>query len=184
VLSARSLPADMLLTRSTVRAHDPSALTSAIHVRDRIEPPADAGARVIDVATWAAEADRAEDRLVWLFTLLLIGVSAGYGAIAVANTLAMAAAGRARELHAIRLAGATRWQIRRLVAAESTLVVLIGAVLGGAVAFVALLCIRAGLSEQIGTPVDLVVPWPVIGGVVGLCLLLALIATVVPTTRR
>ncbi|MEK8107891.1 hypothetical protein NKG94_28050 [Micromonospora sp. M12] len=52
-------------------------MTSTVYVRDRVEPPV--GARVVDVATWAAEADAAEDRLVWLFTLLLIGVSAGYG---------------------------------------------------------------------------------------------------------
>ncbi|MEV6692675.1 hypothetical protein AB0M35_14505 [Micromonospora sp. NPDC051196] len=60
----------------------------------------------MDVAGWAAEADRAEDRLVWLATLLLIGVSAGYGAIAVANPLLMAAAGRITDLRLIRLAGA------------------------------------------------------------------------------
>lgn len=164
-----------------VRAHDPSALTSTVYVRDRIDPPA--GARVVDVATWAAEADAAEDRLVWLFTLLLIGVSAGYGAIAVANTLLLAAAGRAADLRLIRLAGATRRQVLWLVTAESALVVLIGAALGGSVAFAGLLSIRAGLAEQVGAPVDLVVPWSVVGGVVGLCLLLAVVASVLPTWR-
>lgn len=99
----------------------------------------------------------AEGRLVWLATLLLIGVSAGYGGIAVVNTLLMAAAGRAADLRLVRLAGATRRQVVRLVAAESALVVLIGAVLGGSVAFAGLLSIRAGLAEQVGAPVDLVV---------------------------
>ncbi|MFF0372678.1 hypothetical protein [Micromonospora sp. NPDC005087] len=69
----------------------------------------------------------------------------------------MAAAGRAADLRLVRLAGATRRQVVRLVAAESALVVLIGAVLGGSVAFAGLLSIRAGLAEQVGAPVDLVV---------------------------
>ncbi|MGQ5264011.1 FtsX-like permease family protein [Micromonospora sp. ZYX-F-536] len=181
VVTDNSIPGDLLLTRAVVRAHDPSALTSTVYVRDRVEPPL--GARIIDVPAWAAEADRAEDRLVWLCTLLLIGVSAGYGAIAVANTLLLAAAGRAADLRLIRLAGATRRQVLWLVTAESALVVLIGAVLGGAVAFAGLLSIRAGLAEQVGATVDLVVPWPVIGAVVGLCLLLAVLASVLPTWR-
>ncbi|MEU8184793.1 ABC transporter permease [Micromonospora sp. NPDC049047] len=181
VVSDDSLPGDLLLPRAVVRTHDPSALTSTVYVRDRIDPPV--GARVVDVATWAAEADAAEDRLVWLFTLLLIGVSSGYGAIAVANTLLLAAKGRAADLRLIRLAGATRRQVIWLVTAESALVVLIGALLGGGVAFVGLLSIRAGLAEQVGAPVDLVVPWSVITGAVGLCLLLAVLASMLPTWR-
>ncbi|WP_231927229.1 FtsX-like permease family protein [Micromonospora zamorensis] len=181
VVTDASLPGDLLVPRAVVRTHDPSALTSTVYVRDRIAPPV--GARIVDVTTWAAEADAAEDRLVWLFTLLLIGVSAGYGAIAVANTLLLAAAGRAADLRLIRMAGATRRQVVWLVTAESALVVLIGALLGGAVAFVGLLSIRAGLAEQVGAPVDLVVPWSVVAGVLGLCLLLAVLASVLPTWR-
>ncbi|MEV0562495.1 FtsX-like permease family protein [Dactylosporangium sp. NPDC050588] len=183
VISDASIPGDMVLPRAVVRAHDLSALTSAVFVRDRVEVPAGSGARVVDVGTWAAEQDSAEDRLVWMFTVLLIAVSAGYGAIAVANTLLMAAAGRAADLRAVRLAGATRRQVLRLVTAESALMVLIGAVLGGVVALGALLSIRAGLAEQVGAPVELVVPWTVVGGVVGLCLLLAVTASAVPTLR-
>ncbi|MFD6683211.1 ABC transporter permease [Micromonospora parva] len=181
VVTDTSIPGDLLVPRAVVRAHDPSALTSTVYVRARIDPPV--GARILDVAGWAAEADAAEDRLVWLFTLLLIGVSAGYGAIAVANTLLLAAAGRAADLRLIRLAGATRRQVIWLVTAESALVVLVGALLGGAVAFVGLLSIRAGLAEQVGAPIDLVVPWPVVAGVVGLCLLLAVLSSVLPTWR-
>lgn len=62
------------------------------------------------------------------------------------------------------------------------MVVVIGSVLGGAVAFVALLSIRAGLSEQVGAPVRLVVPWEVVGGAVGLCLALAVAAGVASAT--
>ncbi|MFI1990676.1 FtsX-like permease family protein [Actinoplanes sp. NPDC020271] len=181
VVENGSIRGDLLLPRETARRHDPSALTSAVYLDH--DAPAGVGARVIDTTTWAAEADSAEDRLVWLFTLMLIAVSAGYGAIAVANTLLMAAGGRAADLRVVRLAGATRRQVLSYVAAESALVVLIGAVLGGLVAFGALLAIRAGLSQQMGTAVPLVMPWPVITGVVGLCLLLALVTGVLPTRR-
>ncbi|MBB5867150.1 putative ABC transport system permease protein [Allocatelliglobosispora scoriae] len=180
VLPDRSAPAGLLLPRATVRGHDPSALSSAILVDRPVAPPPGSGARLIDVAAYAAEADSAEDRLVWIFTLLLITVSAGYGAIAVANTLLMAAAHRVRDFRVLRLAGATNRQVIATVAAESALVVLIGTLLGAAVAVPALIAIRAGLSDQVGTPVGLVIPWPVVGGVVGLCLLLAVGASVLP----
>ncbi|GAA2366404.1 ABC transporter permease [Dactylosporangium salmoneum] len=182
VVADGSVRGDVLLSRATVRAHDPSALTSAVLLRDPALRPA-AGARVVTAAAWAAEADAAEDRLVWLFTLMLIAVSAGYGAIAVANTLFMAAAGRAADLRVLRLAGATHRQVLACVAAESGLVVLLGALLGGAVALGALVSIRAGLSAQVGAPVALVVPWPVVAGAVGLCLAIALLAGLVPTHR-
>ncbi|MEK8107890.1 hypothetical protein NKG94_28045 [Micromonospora sp. M12] len=48
-----------------------------------------------------------------------------------ANTLLLAAAGRAADLRLIRMAGATRRQVIWLVTAESALVVAIGALLGG-----------------------------------------------------
>ncbi|WP_074308590.1 hypothetical protein [Micromonospora cremea] len=46
-----SLPGDLLLPRAAVRAHDSSALTSAVYLAEPVDPPA--GARVVDVAAWA-----------------------------------------------------------------------------------------------------------------------------------
>ena len=48
--------------------------------------------------------------LVWIFVLLLIAVSVGYTAIAIANTLMMANADRLHDLWVLRLAGATKRQ--------------------------------------------------------------------------
>jgi putative ABC transport system permease protein len=178
VVTDRSAPARLLLPRALVREHDGSALTSAVFVP--AAPGAVAGARVLDVATYAAEQDAAEDRLVWLATLLLIGVSAGYGAIAVANTLLMAAVNRKPDVRVLRLSGATGRQVMRTMAAEASLVVAIGALLGAAVAVVGLVSIRAGLSEQVRAPVDLVVPWSTVLTVLALCLVLAVAASVLP----
>jgi putative ABC transport system permease protein len=180
VVPDASAPAGLLLPRATVRAHDPSALASAIYLPRPVTVPPGLGARVVDVKTYAAEADSEEDRLVWVFTLLLIGVSAGYGALAVANTLLMSAAHRTRDTVALRLAGATRRQVAWTAAVESAVAVAIGTLLGGAVATASLISIREGLRAQAGAPVDLVVPWPVVGGVTGLCLLLAVLAAAIP----
>jgi putative ABC transport system permease protein len=175
-----AVPAEMLLGRATVRAHDPSALASAVLVPG--PPPAhpEIGARVVDVATFAREADAEEDRLVWVFTVLLIAISAGYGAMAVANTLIMATAQRAGDFHRLRLAGATRRQILLVVATESTVVVAIGTILGAACAVLALWGSAAGLGEQTGQPVSPVIPWPTLLAVTATCLALALIAGVLP----
>ncbi|MFY1693323.1 ABC transporter permease [Plantactinospora sp. WMMB782] len=186
VVDDGSIPAEMLLAREVVRAHDPSALTEAVFTpaaatgRDGgVDHPA-LGARLVGVAEYAAERDAAEDRLVRLATLILIAVSAGYTAIALANTLLMATAHRARELLVLLRSGATVRQVLGTVAAESALVVAIGTALGLLVSTVALLAIRSALGEQFGVPVELVVPAPTIALVVSGCLSLALAASVLP----
>lgn len=194
-LPADARPADIVLSRATVRAHDPSALAEvgtplsatshnpssagSVPMLDETALAA-LGARLVDVDTYARQADAEDDRLVWIFTLLLIGVSVGYGALAVANTLFMATARRTPDYRLLRLAGATPRQVLLTVAGESALVVAIGAVLGGGAAILALSGGLAGLREQTGTAIPLTVPWPIATIAVTACLLLALTASVLP----
>ncbi|MEN3615536.1 FtsX-like permease family protein [Plantactinospora sp. ZYX-F-223] len=187
VVADGSIPAQLLLAREVIRAHDPSALTEAVFTPATVGqdgggagPWAALGARLVGVAEYAAERDAAEDRLVWLGTLILIGVSAGYTAIALANTLLMATAHRARELLVLLRSGATVRQVLATVAAESGLVLSIGTALGLLVSMVALLAIRSALSEQVGVPVELVVPGSTIGLLVAGCVVLAVAASVLP----
>jgi putative ABC transport system permease protein len=142
------------------------------------------GARTVDVATWAREADSEEDRLVWIFTLLLIGVSVGYGALAVANTLVMATVRRAPDYRLLRLAGATPRQVLITVAAESAVVVGIGSLIGGSAALIGLWGTVQGLRAQTSTSVDLSVPWSAAAIAVSACLVLALLASVLPARLR
>jgi putative ABC transport system permease protein len=135
------------------------------------------------VATYARRADAEEDRLVWSFTLLLLGMSAGAGALAVANTLLMATRHRMRDYRVLRLAGATPRQIALTVALESTLVVMIGAILGGTAAALSLLGGAESLSAQVGTEVDLIIPWPTAALTTAICLLLALAASTLPALK-
>ncbi|WP_405793111.1 ABC transporter permease [Streptomyces sp. NBC_01506] len=179
VLSDRSAPYSALFTRPTVRAHDPSALTEVVHRTGPAVQPAP-GTREIGVETYATGEDAEEDRLVWVFTVLLVAMSAGYTGIAVANTLLMATADRLPDFRVLRRSGATPRQLLGTVAGETVFVVAVGTLLGALVALPSLLGIRAGLSATLGVPVELVIPWtPILGAVAG-CLALALTASVLP----
>jgi putative ABC transport system permease protein len=174
------LPSPVVLPRAVVRDHDPSALTpfvfSAGVPLSTVDTP---GAAVVDPLVFSS--DDEEDRLVWLFALVMVGMSAGYTGIAVANTIVMATGDRRHDFAVLRLAGATARQIVRTVAAETGLVVLVGVALGVAVALPALFGIRSALAESVGGPVALVLPWPVLGVVVAVCAGLALTAGVAAT---
>ncbi|MBM2617765.1 ABC transporter permease [Actinoplanes sp. LDG1-06] len=184
VVPDREIPAEVVVGRDVVRLHDPSALAPALPVADGTVATATTGARVVDVATYARESGSDEDRLVWIFTLLLIGVSVGYGALAVANTLFMASARRANDYRLLRLAGATPRQVLVTVAGESALVVTIGSVLGCAAALLGLWGSTVGLREQTGTSVAVNVPWMIAAAAVGTCLLLALVGSVIPARAQ
>ncbi|MFI5805233.1 FtsX-like permease family protein [Streptomyces sp. NPDC051561] len=178
VLADRSAPYQALLSRATVRAHDPSALTEAVYRTGPATLPP--GTREMAVALYAGRADAEEDRLVEIFTLLLVAMSAGYTGIAIANTLLMATTDRLGDFRVLRLSGAAPRQVLGAVAGETVLVVALGTLLGGLVALPSLLGIRAGLSGTLGIPVELVIPWTPVLGAVGGCLLLALTASVLP----
>ncbi|MFI2031757.1 FtsX-like permease family protein [Streptomyces buecherae] len=121
---------------------------------------------------WLAATSPAASRVAWLRTVLVLGLALVYTGIALANTLAMATADRRRELALLRLAGATRAQVIRLVTAESVLVVVVGAVLGCAVAGVQLGTMHAGLA-MLAVDAPLTVPWRPVALVTGACVLVA-----------
>ena len=179
-----TVPAEIVMSRSTVRAHDPSALASAVLLPDGRSSAPSVGSRVIGVAEYARSADAHEDHLVWTFTVLLIVVSVGYGLISVANTLMMATAGRAGDLRLLRLAGATPRQVLLAVATESVIIVAIGSVMGVAAAVLALWGSTRGLTAQVGRDVALVFPWPQTSAAIAACLALAVAASIAPAARR
>ncbi|MDI6100097.1 FtsX-like permease family protein [Actinoplanes sp. NEAU-A12] len=170
------------LPRELVRQHDPDALTSIVVLEDPAVPVI--GARALPVHDFVMEEVEEEGRLVDLFLLALIGLTAGYTAIAVGNTLLMATAARRTEFRALRLAGAGTGQVLRVVSAEALLAVATGAVLGGLVAVVSLAGVRAAVENEIGRDIALVVPWGTAAVVTGVCVVLAVLSTAVPVLRR
>ncbi|MFJ8039106.1 FtsX-like permease family protein [Kitasatospora sp. NPDC096147] len=182
----------LVLPRSVVRAHDPDTLTGLALV-DGVRPEelrgtlAGLGATAVAGADYQSDSSAREDRLIRIFVLLLIAVSVGYTGLAVVNTLVLAVSGRRRDFAVLRLSGATAGQVRRVVAAEAALVAGIGAGLGAAVAVAALLGVRAGLTADLGRPVELLLPAGPVVSVVAACVGLAVVASVLaarPSVRR
>jgi len=162
---------DLVLPRDVIRAHDPSALTPyVLGASSTADSP---GSKVVDAQTYA-EGEYAEDmRLLWLFALVLIGLSVGYTGIAVATTMAMSAQARRADRLVLARSGAARGQIRRTVVTETTFVVGVGALLGLGVVLPALAGMAHGLAEETQTGVRLHLHWATVGWVTGACLLLA-----------
>ncbi|MEU7599650.1 FtsX-like permease family protein [Streptomyces sp. NPDC041003] len=138
-----------------------------------------AGGRALTKDQWVAASHPETRRTTRLGFLLVLGIALLYTGIALANTLVMATTDRARELATLRLAGATRWQVLRLVAGESLTVVLVGAVAGSLVAALNL----AGIGWALGlldVPSGIVIPWHVLGATAGACAALAVVSALTP----
>ncbi|XVU28854.1 FtsX-like permease family protein [Actinoplanes sp. CA-054009] len=168
------LTADLVLSRDTVREHDPSALAPGAYP---VPPgPVPSGAKAASPGELARQADAEDDRLVRVFTMLLLAVSAGAGALAVANTLLMTARRRGPDHRVLRLAGASRGQVLGAVTLETTLVVAIGSLLGGAAGLLAIAGSARSLGAQIGDHVPISISWPAVTASIACCLTLALAA--------
>ncbi|NED03544.1 ABC transporter permease [Streptomyces sp. SID6648] len=112
---------------------------------------------------------------------MILGIALVYTGIALANTLMMATSDRVRDLASLRLTGATKGQVLRLVGAEALVVVAVGAVLGAVIAGVNLLGVWSALGLlDVGS--DIVVPWGTVAAVIGASALLATVASVLPAS--
>ncbi|MEU8661880.1 ABC transporter permease [Actinoplanes philippinensis] len=169
------------IPRALVRQHDPDALTGMVVLtKEAVAVP---GARSVPIHEFVMEEIDEEGQLIDLFLVALIGLTAGYTAIAVGNTLLMATAARRGEFRALRLAGAGTGQVLRVVTVEALLAVGVGAILGGLVAVVSLAGVRAAVEDEIGRDTALVIPWDATAAVTVLCAALAVIATAFPVFK-
>ncbi|GII28579.1 ABC transporter permease [Planotetraspora mira] len=140
-------------------------------------------ARALTKALWTDDNGARRNSASRLGLLVVLGIILAYTAIALVNTLLMAASDRTAERGALRLLGATRAQVVRYVVGEALLVVAIGVVLAAGVAAVSLAGLWASLV-QIAGPIAISVPWPAIGAVTGGCVVLAVLASVTPVLSR
>ncbi|WP_432985765.1 FtsX-like permease family protein [Dactylosporangium sp. CA-233914] len=182
-LRVLSVSGEMLaLPRDLVRAHDPSALADVVYLAGDFVPSP--GAERMTARQYVEREAAEEGDLIELFLAVLLGISVGYTALSVANTLLMATNARRHEFRTLHRAGASAGQTARVVVSEALLAVLVGSLLGLAVAVPALLEARAGLEEEIGAAVTLVMPWGTLAAVVGVCAVLAAAAAALPILRR
>ncbi|MEV6077370.1 FtsX-like permease family protein [Streptomyces sp. NPDC052069] len=107
---------------------------------------------------------------------LAMGLVLAFTAIAVVNTLAMSVSERIREFAMLRLAGATRRQVLRMLRIEALAVLLLATVLGTGIALAVLTAFSVGMT---GSAAPGVLPL-VYAEVVGAAALLTLVATALP----
>jgi putative ABC transport system permease protein len=108
--------------------------------------------------------------------LLAMALVLAFTAIAVVNTLAMSVSERIREFALLRLAGATRRQVLRMLRVEALTVVLMGTALGSGIALAVLTAFSVGMT---GTAAPAVLPLAYVA-VVATAAVLALTATALP----
>ncbi|MFF1304578.1 ABC transporter permease [Streptomyces sp. NPDC058307] len=132
----------------------------------------EAGGHVSTRDEWLRASHPGTDRTTWYGFLLVLGIALLYTGISLANTMVMATSDRVRDLTVLRLAGATRRQVLRLVGAEALTVVAVGGVLGLLVAGLNLAGMQSALSLlSVHAPIR--IPWPELGAVTGACAVLA-----------
>src|SRR5262249_15004509 len=124
----------------------------------------------------AAKAEKA--RITRLGMIAILGMALASPPIAIANTLVMATSDRRRELTTLRLSGATPGQVLRMIGVEACLVTGIGALLAAAVTAVTVTGLRHSLLG-LAPSVRVVIPWPLLAGIVLACLAIALLASVI-----
>lgn len=149
---------------------DPAAVAAAL---------TKAGGHVLTKDQWVQASYPETNRTTRYGFMLVLGIALLYTGISLANTMVMATSDRVRDLAVLRLAGATQWQVLRLVAGEALMVVAVGGVLGLLVAGLNL----AGMWSALGllsvwSPVEM--PWAELGATVGACAVLAVVFSVAP----
>ena len=121
-------------------------------------------------------ANAENDRLNRLVVIAILCLALAYTAIAIANTLIMATAGRRPELATLRLSGATPRQVFQMVGVEACLVTGIGTLLAVAVTAATLAGLSRGLAG-LSPVVQVVVPWLPLAAIALVCLLIAELAS-------
>lgn len=108
--------------------------------------------------------------------LIAMGLVLAFTAIAVVNTLAMSVSERIREFALLRLVGATRRQVLRMLRIEALSVLLLATALGSSIALAILTAFSLGMTGRAAPTVTPLVYVTVVAGAG----LLALVATALP----
>ncbi|WP_409238991.1 FtsX-like permease family protein [Streptomyces sp. PA5.6] len=173
---------DLTMAHDLVARHVDNPLAATVLVRsDRTQEQLAAavdkfpGVRVLTPAA-ADDLQAGSRRTNAEVNLLAMGLVLAFTAIAVVNTLAMSVSERVREFAMLRLAGATRRQVLRMLRTEALAVLFIGTALGSGVALAVLTAFSIGMT---GSAAPTVVPLVYVS-VLTVAGLLALIATALP----
>ncbi|MFF8953272.1 FtsX-like permease family protein [Streptomyces sp. NPDC014940] len=137
------------------------------------------GGEVLTRDAWVRATYPETNRTTRMGFFLVLGIALLYTGISLANTMVMATSDRVRELAVLRLTGATRWQVLRLVGAEALMVVMVGGLLGALVAGLNLVGMWSALGLlSVWTSIE--IPWATLAAALGACAVLAMISAVAP----
>jgi putative ABC transport system permease protein len=170
-----TMPAQIVA--SVVPGANPAAARTALSAAARA-----AGVRLTPAAQAAASAVDANEQDTRTALLMILGLSVLYALIALADTLVMTVADRRRELALLRLAGATRRQVLGTVLAETLMCVAAGTAVGLLATAVSIGGSWAALRPLIGPAMPLTVPWLMLAALTGVCAVVAVLSTSLPTT--
>ncbi|MEV7413856.1 ABC transporter permease [Streptomyces sp. NPDC089919] len=157
-------------------AHGADADTVAAGLRQAVGA---SGGEVLTRGAWVRARYPESSRTTRTGFFLVLGIALLYTGISLANTMVMATSDRVRELAVLRLAGATRWQVLRLVGAEALMVVMVGGLLGALVAGLNLVGMWGALG-LLSVWTSLVIPWGTLAAALGACAVLAVISAIAP----
>ncbi|MFC4053249.1 FtsX-like permease family protein [Actinomadura syzygii] len=161
---------DVLLPRDLVAAHSSVPLDDHVLVRGNADlsavTAAYAGTRVVSPGDFRAGLSQ-EIKLQGFISYIVVAAIAGFILIGVVTTLALATAARRREFALLRLVGATRRQVLRMLRLEAAIVLGTGVAAGTLIAAVTLLVFATAVT---GLPLPSVPPLTgaaILGGVAG-----------------
>ncbi|MEV4659527.1 ABC transporter permease [Micromonospora sp. NPDC049301] len=162
---------------------DPAAGVGAERARDAIETVLGRYPTVnlMDQGAYKKMLTGTVDMLLALVTALL-GLAVVIALVGVANTLSLSVVERTRENAVLRAVGLTRGRMRAMLAVEAVLMALVGAVLGvglGTGVSAAAMALLARLDDEF----HLVLPLGQLGLILGVAVLAALVASVLPARR-
>ena len=140
------------------------------------------GAEIAPVGAYLDSLRSAEESQTRQATTVILGIALIYGLIAVASTLVTAAAGRKREIAALSLAGATRRQTLRFIAAEAALITGIGAILATGATVITVIGQVVAMNKFAGTT-TLSIPWALIFEITAVCAVVAVTVSVLAAGR-
>lgn len=181
----------MLLPLELRASHTSTPLATAVYVKlsagtgpgqaARAAAAAGGGA-ITSTASFQSATSAQQNHFDNLALIAVLGMSIAYTSIAIANTLVMASAARRRELATLRLSGATRRQVLRMIALEACITTGIATILGGAVIATAIIGLPASLASSAPSApsVHLDIPWLPITLITLGCLVTAVLASLTP----
>jgi putative ABC transport system permease protein len=177
----------MYVPRAVLAGHVGDRAATAVYVR----APAgalDAVARARGLSVGGGTASRKvadvtdSSNMNPLALLVILAVAIVYVAIALAGTAAIGTVARSRDLALLRLAGASRREVVRLVAAEALVTTAVGGALGCALTAMVVAGLRHGLAGLEG-PTAVALPWTLVGGLLAAFAAIAVTASALAAER-